>query len=77
MPFAPILLLRPGFILAERVLYLPSIGFCILIALIYENYFPIKTKTKLQTSLKILCILSICFMLITMIIKCQVRSSEW
>ena len=77
VPFAPVLLLRTGFILAERTLYLPSIGFCLLIALIYERRFEFSTETRLQTGRKILCTLGICLMLNAMAIKCQVRSSDW
>lgn len=77
VPFAPVLLLKTGFVLAERTLYLPSIGFCLLIAFVYENYFERATETRLQTGRKVLCILGICLMLNAMAIKCQVRSSDW
>lgn len=76
VPFAPVLLLRTGFILAERTLYLPSIGFCLLIALAYEQHFE-HTETRLQTGRKMLALLGICLMLNAMAIKCQVRSSDW
>lgn len=35
--------LTVGFVLAERVLYLPSVGFCILVAIVYD-----KLKTQIS-----------------------------
>lgn len=47
VPFLPAsnLFLTVGFVLAERILYVPSAGYCLLIAIGYDN---ITRKIKLQ-----------------------------
>ncbi|XP_037949671.1 protein O-mannosyl-transferase TMTC4 [Teleopsis dalmanni] len=74
IPFIPASgIIRVGFVIAERVLYVPSIGFCFLVA-----YSFIKLKRSIQRNFIVLT-LKIClmFLCICFIVRTRERASEW
>ena len=88
LPYLPAsnLFLPVGFVVAERVLYLPSMGFCMLVG--YGAWHllqtkPIKTQLKLikpsltSKTWKTLIITMIAYITITYSIKTLVRNPEW
>lgn len=71
IPFLPASgIIRVGFVIAERVLYVPSIGFCYLVSYgfkcLYEN---VRLRYILNASFSVL--------VITFILRCRQRSAEW
>ncbi|KAM9189888.1 protein O-mannosyl-transferase TMTC4 isoform 4-T5 [Dugong dugon] len=72
IPFLPAsnLFFRVGFVVAERVLYLPSVGFCVLLTFGFGALSKHAKKKKLIAAL-VLGILSI------NMLRCIVRCSEW
>lgn len=72
IPFIPASgLIRVGFVIAERVLYLPSIGYCIIIAIGIEKLY-----CNLY-HLKYLWYLLFGTLFITMSLKTYIRANEW
>uniref|UniRef100_A0A0K2UVT7 dolichyl-phosphate-mannose--protein mannosyltransferase n=1 Tax=Lepeophtheirus salmonis TaxID=72036 RepID=A0A0K2UVT7_LEPSM len=71
LPFLPAsnLFFPVGFVVAERVLYIPSMGFCLLIGLGYQSLLSDKNKIIL----KVLLISTV----IVHIIKCNIRNKDW
>lgn len=71
IPFIPAtnLLFRVGFVIAERVLFLPSIGMCLIITLGWQ-----KLQRKIQR--KVLNIL-FSFIVISFMLRSHLRSIEW
>lgn len=65
------LFFRVGFVLAERVLYLPSLGFCMLIALGLRSIFLTKPQCRQGIMAAFSCIL------LLFCIRSVQRSSEW
>ncbi|CAH1403315.1 unnamed protein product, partial [Nezara viridula] len=63
-------LFRVGFVIAERILYLPSIGYCMLIALGIQQL-----KTYFKNTYLINAFLM--FLLITNTFRCHQRAAEW
>ncbi|VDK83351.1 unnamed protein product [Litomosoides sigmodontis] len=59
-----------GFVLAERVLYLPSIAFCIIAISICDGIEEVTMKTKIGNILKLI-------ILIILLAKSYMRSMEW
>ncbi|XP_042110973.1 protein O-mannosyl-transferase TMTC4 isoform X2 [Ovis aries] len=72
IPFLPAsnLFFRVGFVVAERVLYLPSAGYCMLLTFGFAALSKHTKKKKLIAAL----ILGILFL---NMLRCVVRSSEW
>uniref|UniRef100_A0A0M3IP41 dolichyl-phosphate-mannose--protein mannosyltransferase n=1 Tax=Ascaris lumbricoides TaxID=6252 RepID=A0A0M3IP41_ASCLU len=65
--------LTVGFVLAERVLYLPSVGFCILVAIVYD-----KLKTQISDHSKNEMVrFAACIILLLGVNKSMERCSEW
>ncbi|XP_077584133.1 protein O-mannosyl-transferase TMTC4 [Stigmatopora nigra] len=73
VPFLPAcnIFFRVGFVIAERVLYLPSSGYCLLLAFALAHYSCHWLKYK-----KLMCI-SIFALLLTYIARCALRSHQW
>ncbi|XP_036921691.1 protein O-mannosyl-transferase TMTC4 isoform X3 [Sturnira hondurensis] len=72
IPFLPAsnLFFRVGFVVAERVLYLPSAGYCILLTFGFGALSKHTKKKKLITAL----VLGILFI---NTLRCMIRSGEW
>ncbi|KAM5311528.1 protein O-mannosyl-transferase TMTC4 isoform 4-T4 [Glossophaga mutica] len=72
IPFLPAsnLFFRVGFVVAERVLYLPSAGYCILLTFGFGALSKHTKRKKLITAL----VLGILFI---NMLRCMIRSSEW
>ncbi|KAM7364611.1 transmembrane O-mannosyltransferase targeting cadherins 4 isoform 2-T2 [Cochliomyia hominivorax] len=71
IPFIPASgIIKVGFVIAERVLYVPSIGYCFLVSYgfmwFYENF-------KFRYFLSVV----YAFLVLIFIIRCRQRSSEW
>ncbi|XP_075165345.1 transmembrane O-mannosyltransferase targeting cadherins 3 [Haematobia irritans] len=79
LPFLPAsnLFFPVGFVVAERILYMPSMGFCLLIAYGYEqikdNMKETKTKSLWQNVLKC----SLVLLLATHAMKTYQRNKDW
>ncbi|XP_036999256.1 protein O-mannosyl-transferase TMTC4 isoform X3 [Artibeus jamaicensis] len=72
IPFLPAsnLFFRVGFVVAERVLYLPSAGYCVLLTFGFGALSKHTKKKKLITAL----VLGILFI---NMLRCMIRSGEW
>ncbi|XP_037655782.1 protein O-mannosyl-transferase TMTC4 isoform X4 [Choloepus didactylus] len=72
IPFLPAcnLFFRVGFVVAERVLYLPSAGYCVLLTFGFGALSKHAKKKKLIAAI----ILGILFL---NMLRCMIRSSEW
>uniref|UniRef100_A0A5F9CGU2 dolichyl-phosphate-mannose--protein mannosyltransferase n=1 Tax=Oryctolagus cuniculus TaxID=9986 RepID=A0A5F9CGU2_RABIT len=72
IPFLPAsnLFFRVGFVVAERVLYLPSVGYCVLLTCGFGALSRQTKKKKLIAAV----VLGI---LVTNVLRCVTRSSEW
>ncbi|XP_077339085.1 protein O-mannosyl-transferase TMTC4 isoform X2 [Lithobates pipiens] len=72
IPFLPAsnLFFRVGFAVAERVLYLPSVGYCMLLTYGYSRICRQYIKKKLVT-------LTVLGLLATNVIRCVQRSNQW
>ncbi|VDD93315.1 unnamed protein product [Enterobius vermicularis] len=64
------ILLTVGFVVAERVLYLPSLGFCLFSSLLYHRLLKNKKYEDLMHLLAMV-------VLALAVVKCMKRSSEW
>ncbi|XP_057708603.1 protein O-mannosyl-transferase TMTC4 isoform X2 [Corythoichthys intestinalis] len=73
VPFLPAcnIFFRVGFVIAERVLYLPSSGYCLLLAFALAHYC--RRWGKYKNVLRI----SILALIVTYIARCAVRSHQW
>ncbi|XP_061915758.1 protein O-mannosyl-transferase TMTC4-like isoform X4 [Entelurus aequoreus] len=73
VPFLPAcnLFFRVGFVIAERVLYLPSSGYCLLLASALGHCCHRWAKCK-----KLLCV-SMLALLFTFVARCALRSHQW
>lgn len=72
IPFIPASgIIKVGFVIAERVLYIPSIGFCLLVAIGFDRLLKSFQKFKLV----FYALFSI--LVIFMVLKTRVRSKEW
>lgn len=72
LPFLPASgLIRVGFVIAERVLYVPSIGYCLLLSMGF-----VKLK-KFYPKLRNVILLMFAMLLLVMVAKSLVRSIEW
>lgn len=72
VPFSPALgIIRVGFVIAERILYIPSIGFSILVAIGFKKIY------KKFKSLKIPLFMLLGFVLVIHSLKTHQRSLEW
>lgn len=70
VPFIPSSNLVPiGFVLADRVLYLPSIGYCLLIAF--------GVQTFLLTSPKLIRIVGVMMLLLLFMLRSNERAIDW
>ncbi|NXU78400.1 TMTC4 protein, partial [Oreotrochilus melanogaster] len=72
IPFLPAsnLFFRVGFVIAERVIYLPSIGYCIL----FTYGFSLLSKQAKQKKILAVAVLGI---LLINVMRCAFRSSQW
>lgn len=75
VPYLPAsgLLVRVGFVIAERLLYLPAIGFCYLIALGYLRLYSIIKNNYMRRTLKTF----FGILVIVLCLRCRQRSLEW
>ncbi|XP_061698022.1 protein O-mannosyl-transferase TMTC4 [Syngnathoides biaculeatus] len=73
VPFLPAcnVFFRVGFVIAERVLYLPSAGYCLLLACAVARSCRRWVKYK-----KLLCV-SVLALMVTFTARCAVRSHQW
>lgn len=72
LPFLPASgLIRVGFVIAERVLYVPSIGYCLLLSMGF-----VKLK-KFYPKLRNVILLMFTMLLLVLVAKSLVRSIEW
>ncbi|XP_041898850.1 protein O-mannosyl-transferase TMTC4 isoform X4 [Corvus kubaryi] len=72
IPFLPAsnLFFRVGFVIAERVIYLPSIGYCIL----FTYGFSLLSKQAKKKKILAVAVLGI---LLINVMRCALRSSQW
>uniref|UniRef100_A0A8C3J8T7 dolichyl-phosphate-mannose--protein mannosyltransferase n=2 Tax=Calidris pygmaea TaxID=425635 RepID=A0A8C3J8T7_9CHAR len=72
IPFLPAsnLFFRVGFVIAERVIYLPSIGYCIL----FTYGFSLLSKQAKKKKILAVAVLGI---LVINVMRCALRSSQW
>ncbi|KAF2986483.1 hypothetical protein EK904_003747 [Melospiza melodia maxima] len=72
IPFLPAsnLFFRVGFVVAERVIYLPSIGYCIL----FTYGFSLLSKQAKKKKILAVAVLGI---LLINVVRCALRSSQW
>ncbi|XP_045139721.1 protein O-mannosyl-transferase TMTC4 isoform X3 [Echinops telfairi] len=72
IPFLPAsnLFFRVGFVVAERVLYLPSVGYCVLLT------FAFGALSKHTKRKKLIAVLILGILILNML-RCMVRSAEW
>uniref|UniRef100_A0A8C4V8E1 dolichyl-phosphate-mannose--protein mannosyltransferase n=1 Tax=Falco tinnunculus TaxID=100819 RepID=A0A8C4V8E1_FALTI len=72
IPFLPAsnLFFRVGFVIAERVIYLPSIGYCIL----FTYGFSLLSKQAKKKKILTVAVLGI---LLINVMRCALRSSQW
>ncbi|KAG8517028.1 Protein O-mannosyl-transferase TMTC4 [Galemys pyrenaicus] len=72
IPFLPAsnLFFRVGFVVAERVLYLPSVGFCVLLTLGVRALCTRTPRKKLLAA-------ALLGLLLINVLRCLVRSGEW
>lgn len=77
IPFVPAsnLLFRVGFVLAERVLYLPSLGFCLLIAVGAQN--GLNAVKPFQSEMRRWFRAALLGLVVLFILKSMQRSYEW
>ncbi|KAK9504103.1 hypothetical protein O3M35_010520 [Rhynocoris fuscipes] len=64
------LFFRVGFVIAERVLYIPSLGFCMLVAIGFDLLFP-------RFQRKYIIYLTLALLIIINITRCNLRSFDW
>ncbi|XP_065886596.1 protein O-mannosyl-transferase TMTC4-like isoform X2 [Dysidea avara] len=81
LPFVPAsnLLFPVGFVIAERILYLPSMGYCLLIALGFNAFKTLQRSTiKIwRFNLTLPAATAVYFVLIMFSIKTVVRNTDW
>ncbi|XP_064459651.1 protein O-mannosyl-transferase TMTC2-like [Ornithodoros turicata] len=75
LPFVPAtnLFFYVGFVVAERVLYLPSMGFCMLVAIGADNLCG-KRESRRRTKVLLLCV---AFVLVTLSVRTVRRNRDW
>lgn len=72
IPFFPASgVIKVGFVIAERVLYVPSIGICLIVALTFQNLYLKVTQHK---KLLLLGLVGLC---LVFILRTRQRSTEW
>ncbi|GFY72826.1 protein O-mannosyl-transferase TMTC2 [Trichonephila inaurata madagascariensis] len=76
LPFIPAtnLFFYVGFVIAERVLYIPSMGFCILVALGIDNFYRRFGSSKIW---KCIIYILVGAMLVTMSTRTYLRNLDW
>lgn len=75
MPFLPASgIVRVGFVVAERVLYTPSIGFCTLVALGLERMLHCGRSSR---SVRHALLGGFCVVLAVLALRCRWRAEEW
>ena len=76
LPYLPAsnLFFPVGFVVAERILYLPSMGFCMLVG--YGAWHILKRTTKTKFANKIIKI-SLMYLLLSHSIKTVIRNNDW
>ncbi|KAL5484578.1 hypothetical protein EMCRGX_G021103 [Ephydatia muelleri] len=76
IPFLPStgVLLRVGFVIAERVLYTPSLGFCLLVAMGFKRLFILASGRK---ALQQAVIATMLYTLVVMSVKTVDRNKDW
>lgn len=75
-PFLPASgIVRVGFVLAERVLYIPSIGFCTLVALGIERLY--RSSGRLPKPMRHAMLGGFCVVLAVNALRCRWRADEW
>lgn len=74
VPFLPASgIIKVGFVIAERLLYMPSIGWCLFIALGFRKVFKLSNSMFLRSFLKSLFIIVI----FIFVLKTRTRAAEW
>lgn len=74
IPFLPASgLIKVGFVIAERVLYVPSIGFCLLVAYSFVNLADIIKNDKLLKLHKLL----LMFVFFCFLLRTRERATDW
>lgn len=75
LPFIPAtnLFFYVGFVVAERVLYIPSMGFCLLVALGVDHLYR-RQETYYR---KRLILATTCFLLLVMSLRTVIRNRDW
>lgn len=79
VPFLPAsgIVVRVGFVIAERILYVPSIGFCMLVAIGFERTACwLKIRSKWTGDV---CATQVFYgiFLVTMCLRCRWRANDW
>ncbi|XP_037945522.1 protein O-mannosyl-transferase Tmtc3 [Teleopsis dalmanni] len=76
LPFIPAsnLFFPVGFVVAERILYMPSMGFCLLVAYSYTNF---QQRLRQASILKYVLKFGLVLLLITHTIKTHQRNLDW
>lgn len=76
IPFLPAtnLFFYVGFVVAERILYIPSLGFCLFVAICIENVFKFFRKSH---SLKCLIYVSLLVLLVSFSARTVLRNVDW
>lgn len=75
LPFIPAtnLFFYVGFVVAERVLYIPSMGFCLLVALGVDHLY----RKQESISKKRLVLIATCGLMIVMSVRTVIRNTDW
>uniref|UniRef100_A0A3Q3XNG4 dolichyl-phosphate-mannose--protein mannosyltransferase n=1 Tax=Mola mola TaxID=94237 RepID=A0A3Q3XNG4_MOLML len=78
VPFLPAcnIFFRVGFVIAERVLYLSSAGYCLLLCAVQNTLTPHPLHTRTQLNPQLLCI-SMLALLCVYVARCALRSRQW
>lgn len=81
IPFLPASgIVRVGFVIAERILYVPSIGFCMLVSVGFDKTVGwMKIRAKRTKSMRELrgAQLLYAILLVAMCLRCRWRANEW
>lgn len=75
VPFLPASgIIKLGFVIAERVLYIPSVGFCLLIAIGFERLCKVVQSAAVVRSMLYMAMIAV---LVVFVIKTRQRAHEW
>lgn len=81
VPFLPAIgIVRVGFVIAERILYVPSIGFCMLVAIGFNRIVSwMQSRAKRAKSARELRATQVFYgiLLVAMCFRCRWRANDW